>query len=88
LWEIDHRGDAIKVIEKILNGFRQPFIIGEYKLNLTVSIGIAFYPEDGKDIKDLITKSDKALYYVKQNGRDNYQLYAQLPSHNRPLESP
>jgi diguanylate cyclase (GGDEF)-like protein/PAS domain S-box-containing protein len=82
LWEISHKGDAIKVIEKILNSFRRPFIIGEYKLNLTASIGIAFYPEDGKDIKGLITKSDKALYYVKKNGRNNYQLYAQLPSHS------
>ncbi|WP_285716251.1 sensor domain-containing diguanylate cyclase [Pelosinus sp. IPA-1] len=76
LWEIDHEGDAIKLIEKILNGFRQPFIIGEYKLNLTASMGIAFYPKDGKEIKDLITKSDRALYYVKRNGRNNYQLYA------------
>lgn len=82
LWEIDFKGDAIKVIEKILNAFRQSFIIEEYKLNLTASIGVAFYPEDGKDIKELITKSDKALYYVKKNGRDNYQLYAQLPSHS------
>lgn len=80
LWEIEHNGDAIQVIEKLLKGFRQPFIIGEYTLNLSASIGLAFYPEDGKDIKDLITKSDKALYHVKKNGRNNYQLYAQLPS--------
>ena len=82
LWQIDHKGDATKVIEKILNGFRQPFMIGEYQLNLTSSIGIAFYPDDGKEIKDLITKSDKALYYVKKNGRNNYQFYAQLPKHS------
>jgi diguanylate cyclase (GGDEF)-like protein/PAS domain S-box-containing protein len=78
LWEIDHERDAIKVIEKILDGFRQPFVIGEYKLKLTASIGIAFYPKDGKDIKELIAKSDKALYYVKKNGRNNYQLYGKL----------
>jgi len=82
LREISPKVDAIKVIGKILNGFRQPFIIGEHKLNLTASIGIAHYPEDGKDIKDLITKSDQALYYVKRNGGDNYQRYAELPSNS------
>ncbi|TGE31117.1 sensor domain-containing diguanylate cyclase [Desulfosporosinus sp. Sb-LF] len=77
LWDLDHKDDAIKVTQKILNGFQQPFKIGEHKLNLTASIGIAMYPEDGKDIDDLIKKSDESLYYVKNNGRDNYQFYTE-----------
>ena len=80
LGEINHKDDAIKVIQKILNGFRQSFIIGEHKLNLSASIGIALYPEDGSDINDLIKKSDEALYYIKDNGRDNYQFYAEFTS--------
>jgi diguanylate cyclase (GGDEF)-like protein len=74
LWEVDQKDDAIKVAQKILEGFRQPFIIDEKKLNITVSIGVAIYPEDGKDIKDLLKNSDELLYRAKESGRDRYQL--------------
>jgi diguanylate cyclase (GGDEF)-like protein len=80
LWEIDHPDDAIKVMQKILHSFRRPFILDEHKLIVTASIGIALYPEDGKDINDLLKKSDEALYCVKNNGRDNYQFHTQFAS--------
>jgi len=74
LWEVGQKDDAIKVAQKILEGFRQPFIIDEKKLNITVSIGVAIYPEDGKDIKDLLKNSDELMYRAKESGRDRYQL--------------
>ena len=74
LWEVSKKDDAIKVAQKTLEGFRQPFIIDEKKLNITVSIGVAIYPEDGKDIKDLLKNSDELLYRAKESGRDRYQL--------------
>jgi len=40
------------------------------ELNLTISIGIAGFPEDASTIKELIDKSDRALYHAKQTGRD------------------
>lgn len=36
----------------------------------TVSIGIAFYPENGKTIKELISAADQAMYDAKEKGRD------------------
>lgn len=41
----------------------------------TVSVGISQYPGDGKDFLTLYTCSDKALYYVKQNGKRGYHFY-------------
>ena len=45
------------------------------KHNVSVSIGIAIMPSDGNDFKDLYNKADKALYYVKQNGKCGYHLF-------------
>ena len=72
LWEIDNKEDAIKIAQKIREGFHALFIIDEHKLILTLSIGIALYPEDGTEINALLKSSDEALYHAKAHGRDNF----------------
>ncbi|WP_454783691.1 diguanylate cyclase [Legionella sp. WA2024007413] len=42
----------------------------EKTISVTISIGIAFYPHDGKRIDDLISKADEALYQAKKMGRN------------------
>lgn len=43
------------------------------KINISLSMGISFYPTDGNDIDKLIAKADKAMYIAKgRRGRDNY----------------
>lgn len=43
---------------------------------VSVSIGIASYPEDGQEIEDLIDKADRAMYYAKQRGRNRIESYS------------
>lgn len=78
LREIDHPDGAVKVVRDILLGLREPFLIGARKFILKASIGVAIYPDDGRDLNELIKRSDEALYFVKKNGRDNYLFYANL----------
>ncbi len=47
----------------------------EEELKISVSIGIAMKPEDGKDFKTLYNNADKALYFVKRNGKRGYHFY-------------
>ncbi|WP_454782353.1 diguanylate cyclase [Legionella sp. WA2022007384] len=42
----------------------------EEPISVTISIGIAFYPYDGKRVDDLISKADEALYQAKKMGRN------------------
>ena len=74
LWEVGHNNDAVIIAEKILEDFRQPFIIDRHSLKVTVSIGIAIYPEDGENMEELLKCSDKMLYSAKQNGRDRFAI--------------
>ncbi|MCX6001396.1 MAG: diguanylate cyclase [Chloroflexi bacterium] len=74
LGEVDDKLDAVNVADKILGDFRQPFLIDGHSLNVTVSIGIAIYPDNGDDIEDLLKNSDRLLYNAKQNGRDRFAI--------------
>ncbi len=73
--EISKTADAIKVGQKILQAFRKPFTFGGHHLIITISIGIAIYPDDGEDEEALPKKADTAMYWAKEQGRDNCKLY-------------
>lgn len=47
-----------------------------FETNSSVSVGIAQFPEDGNDFKSLYNAADKALYHVKQNGKNSYHFFS------------
>jgi diguanylate cyclase len=55
------------VTEKIQNAFHSSFIVGGLNLDVQASIGIAIFPEHGKDIDTLLQRADIAMYIAKQN---------------------
>lgn len=62
---------------KILVAFNQPFMIDGCELFITTSIGIALYPNDTADVETLFRYVDSAMYYAKQQGRNNFQFYSE-----------
>jgi diguanylate cyclase (GGDEF)-like protein/PAS domain S-box-containing protein len=68
--------DTIKVSHKILGAFRKPFALNDHKIRITTSVGIAVYPQDGDDSETLMRNADIAMYWVKEQGRDNYASYS------------
>ena len=44
---------------------------------VTISLGIATFPDDGKNIDDLLQRADAALYAAKENGRDQVVVYTE-----------
>jgi diguanylate cyclase (GGDEF)-like protein/PAS domain S-box-containing protein len=73
--DISRPEDTEPVAEKILKSLRKPFRVDGHRLNISASIGIAVYPDDGKDIDTLIRHADAAMYQIKQKGRNGYQRY-------------
>ena len=74
--EIKNENDAVKIAKKIITRFSSGFIINDKKLEITVSIGISLYPNDGN--QSLIEKADSAMYYVKKHGKNNFKLFDNL----------
>ncbi|MEZ5333181.1 MAG: diguanylate cyclase [Thermoanaerobaculia bacterium] len=66
---------ALPVAQKILDLFDEPFQLGEgQQVDITTSMGISVYPDDGAEMEELLKRADIAMYRAKELGRDNYQL--------------
>jgi len=74
--KVDKVEDVAKVAQKVIETLKIPFIIGERELFVSTSIGISLFPGDGDDPETLVRNADSAMYRAKEQGRDNYQLYA------------
>ena len=70
------RGAAL-VSQKLLDIISEPYLIEQYDLNLTASIGIAIYPNDGVDLEILSKNADTAMYQTKKNSRNGYRFFTQ-----------
>jgi diguanylate cyclase (GGDEF)-like protein len=79
---ISSEQSAAMTAAKIVTAFREPFICNGHTLNVTASIGIADFPEDGEDAETLLKNADIALYRVKEHGRNNFQRFTPLASNN------
>jgi diguanylate cyclase (GGDEF)-like protein/PAS domain S-box-containing protein len=75
LASLKHDHDARDIAEKIRHILNQPFNISGHTLNISSSIGAALYPAHGDSEKELIKHADLAMYYAKENGRNNVTLY-------------
>jgi len=72
-----NRTQMEEVAKRILERFTEPVMINGNRCNVGASIGISVYPDDGVTIDELISKSDEAMYSVKQGGRNNYKIAAE-----------
>jgi diguanylate cyclase (GGDEF)-like protein len=73
---VDTAEDAAKIAAKIIETLKIPFQVNDRELFITTSIGVAIFPVDGLDPETLVRNADTAMYRAKDQGRDNYQLYA------------
>ncbi|HET9650824.1 MAG TPA: EAL domain-containing protein [Usitatibacter sp.] len=70
----DSRGGSI-VAQKILNALRQPFRVGGIEQHVSASVGVALYPEDGRDPQTLMKNADTAMFHAKAQGKNTYQYF-------------
>jgi len=66
--------EAIQMAERILEALQVPVSIKKTSVQVTPSIGIAFYPHHGKNIETLLKHADQAMYQAKMQGKNNYQV--------------
>jgi len=76
LSEVEAARDAARAAEKLIKAMAEPHLIGDHRLNVTLSIGISLYPDDGADAEAVLTNADTAMYHAKRNGRNSYQRFA------------
>ncbi len=68
--------DAVAVVlERMLSDISQPWTIPQGDFNVTCSIGVALYPDDGDTAETLLKHADTAMYRAKEKGRNNFQFF-------------
>jgi diguanylate cyclase (GGDEF)-like protein len=65
------------IADRMLKLLTTPYHLLGHDAQTSASIGICFYPADGKDVTTLMKYADIAMYHAKELNRNNYQFYAE-----------
>ena len=67
--------EAAQVAEALRGALNTPLVVQGHEINLSMSVGIACYPEDGDTLDHLLKHADTAMYVAKEAGRNGYQFF-------------
>lgn len=73
-----HKQSIVEVLEIFMSEIRKEFILSNVNTSISSSVGISFYPEDSKSLRDLLHFADNAMYEAKKSGKNNYCFYQEL----------
>lgn len=75
--EHDRQIDEVMVIiQKIRDVFEAPIFVRDSPMEIRLSIGVALIPEDAENAEAAINAADKAMYKVKERGKDGFEFYS------------
>ncbi len=75
LSELDEVSAVDKIANKILSVLQAPYQLGQEQAFVSASIGITLYPDDARDIDDLLKHADQAMYAAKGAGRNRFSYF-------------
>jgi diguanylate cyclase (GGDEF)-like protein/PAS domain S-box-containing protein len=78
LHRLSLREDARPIVNRLLASLSEPFVVDEYEIFLSASIGVAGFPLDGTDASSLIANADAAMYAAKTQERNAYRFYSPM----------
>jgi diguanylate cyclase (GGDEF)-like protein len=77
---LQEEGDATQVADKIRADMQRPFEVDGQELRITPSIGVATFPDSGRDVETLLRHADAAMYAAKAAGRNSVRTYEAAPA--------
>jgi diguanylate cyclase (GGDEF)-like protein/PAS domain S-box-containing protein len=72
---VDLSTDLEKVVARLIETTETPIVLHNHELNITSSLGIAVYPNDGTTVSSLMTNADIAMYDAKHAGRNTFRFF-------------
>ncbi len=74
-------GDVGDLAQRMLDSVAQPYVFGETRCSVNLSIGVALYPDDAVLPEDLLQNADMALYRAKADGKGRFRAYDSTVDH-------
>ncbi len=63
------------ILDRVIASLQSPFNLGGREINITSSLGIALYPDDGDTVSALMSNADMAMYEAKRSGRNTFRFF-------------
>jgi len=76
--DVSKKEDILDEIERIKDTVREPFLIEDQKIYMSINTGVAFYPQDGKTKEELVAAAEAALKEAKKSGVNTFEIYSPL----------
>ncbi len=76
LTDINYVSSARLVAEKIISAITKPVYYGEQLLNIGISIGIAIFPDHGRNPEELLTNAGKAMDEARRSGTNSFAVFS------------
>jgi diguanylate cyclase (GGDEF)-like protein/PAS domain S-box-containing protein len=67
---------AMTLVEKLGSSLERPFHLDGHDIHVTLSVGVATFPDDGETVDELLRRAESALYKAKSDGRDTTHFYS------------
>lgn len=77
---VNQRSEVTVVMDKLMRLFDTPIDTSAGTVEVSLSSGVAVYPQNGTDRKTLVRHADLALYDVKSHGRKGYRFFDEIDS--------
>ena len=75
--EIGDTESPWRLAAKLLRALEQPYTVGDHLLHISVTIGIAVFPDHGDHPDQLLRRADLALYHAKETGRNSICVFSE-----------
>lgn len=75
LTDLHHTSDCEPLLQRLLQAAATPVHLDGLSLEVSASIGVTLYPQDGSDADQLLRHADQAMYLAKQAGKNCYHLF-------------
>ena len=73
--DLENAEDSVPALERLLKAATTSIVLNDEVVQVSASIGVAYYPQDGLDADQLIRRADQAMYGAKQSGKNRYHQF-------------
>lgn len=73
---VDKKQSITQFSESLIENFKQPFLIEDQEIFVTISVGIALYPRDDLEVSNLLKNANKAMQKARDQGSNQVQLFS------------
>lgn len=76
IYDLTEHQAAVSQVEQFIENSNIPLMLEDMPYHLSTSIGIAFFPEHGGCINDVMHNADAAMYDIKRSGKNGFKIFS------------